>query len=228
MSLGALFTPLALIGQQIHTVRRGETLSSLARQYEIPIAKLAAANGIGVKSKLQAGQRLTIPYDGNYPELEAGLKQKFDRTTVKLRRWKNIVIHHTATTTATLAGLDRNHREDRHMENGLAYHFVIGNGKGMEDGEIAAGGRWKGQLAGGHLASEQLNEISLGICLVGNFEETEPTERQIHSLVALISYLLARCRLGKSTIKTHQQINTLPTQCPGHRFPFKQVLSMIR
>ena len=49
--------------------------------------------------------------------------------------WKHIVVHHTATPSATPGGIDRFHREQRHMENGMAYHFLIGNGHGMRDGE---------------------------------------------------------------------------------------------
>ncbi len=113
------------------------------------------------------------------------------------------------------------------MENGIAYHFLIGNGRGMRDGEIMASRRWDEQLQGGHLASEELNLISLGICLVGNFETEVPTTRQLQSLASLINYLLKRCRLGRSAVKTHQQINTIFTVCPGRNFPFKALLGMI-
>ena len=41
-----------------------------------------------------------------------------------------------------MKGMDRYHRDERHMEHGLAYHFVIGNGNGMGDGEIGVGQRW--------------------------------------------------------------------------------------
>ena len=72
-----------------------------------------------------------------------------------------------AVDTGTVKGMDRYHREVRHMENGLAYHFVIGNGSGMGDGDIGIGSRWTKQLDGGHLTSERQNQVSLGICLVG-------------------------------------------------------------
>jgi len=64
------------------------------------------------------------------------------------------------------------------MENGLAYDFVIGNGNGMRDGEIAVGRRWIRQLDGGHLASEEQNKVAIGICLVGNFDKHQPTRGQ--------------------------------------------------
>jgi N-acetyl-anhydromuramyl-L-alanine amidase AmpD len=114
--------------------------------------------------------------------------------------------------------MDRYHREQRHMENGLAYHFVIGNGRGMRDGQIVVGRRWTQQLNGGHLASEALNARSIGICLVGNFDKDRPTQRQLETLDALTEYLMKRCGIPKSGVKTHQQINTVGTRCPGRLF----------
>ncbi|RIL05534.1 MAG: lytic transglycosylase [Proteobacteria bacterium] len=44
-----------------HRVRRGETLSLVARRYGVPLASLARANGLRTTSKLKIGQTLKIP-----------------------------------------------------------------------------------------------------------------------------------------------------------------------
>ena len=132
--------------------------------------------------------------------------------------WKHIVIHHTATPSATPRGIDRFHREQRHMENGMAYHFLIGNGRGMGDGEVYIGERWKKQIQGGHLASEQLNMSSIGICLVGNFEAKPPTASQMKSLQALIRKLLQQTGLSQTAVTTHRGIHPRHTSCPGKHF----------
>ncbi len=44
-----------------HTVAKGETLTSIAKQYNIPIAELKKANTIQDERKLQIGQILTVP-----------------------------------------------------------------------------------------------------------------------------------------------------------------------
>ncbi|MCC7132383.1 MAG: LysM peptidoglycan-binding domain-containing protein, partial [Gemmatimonadales bacterium] len=44
-----------------HVVRRGETLSSLARKYGVSVEALMSANGLRSARGLQAGRRLTIP-----------------------------------------------------------------------------------------------------------------------------------------------------------------------
>ncbi len=113
------------------------------------------------------------------------------------------------------------------MENGLAYHFVIGNGSGMGDGEIGVSRRWTKQLAGGHLASEAQNQIALGICLVGNFDKHAPTSKEMASLRALVEALMARCNLTPRAVKTHQQINVVHTRCPGAKFPTKSFMESL-
>jgi len=142
---------------------------------------------------------------------------------VKPGRWRYIVVHHSATKEGTARSMDLYHRR-RGMENGLAYHFVIGNGRGTGDGVIEIGNRWRRQIKGGHLASERLNDISIGICLVGNFNNQRPTQAQMRSLRALVQYLMLRSRTGVGSVKLHKQINTKPTECPGRQFPTPQLL----
>jgi hypothetical protein len=156
------------------------------------------------------------------------VQRAIDEVKVKHGRWKYIVIHHSGVDTGTVRGMDRYHREVRHMEHGLAYHFVIGNGSGMDDGEIGIGARWTRQLDGGHLTSERQNRVSLGICLVGNFDKHKPTPRQLERLTALVRALMNRCRLSAKAVKTHQQINVVHTRCPGRHFPTTSFLRSLR
>ncbi len=46
-----------------HTVRKGETLASVASHYGVSVAALRSANGISKKSRLGVGQTLVVPYD---------------------------------------------------------------------------------------------------------------------------------------------------------------------
>ena len=106
---------------------------------------------------------------------------------------------------------------------GLAYHFVIGNGTSTGDGEIEVGNRWKRQINGGHVHSDYLNNIALGICLVGDYNRDVPTRAQYAALDELITYL--RKRVGRvdrrlSIVKAHKEINPVPTDCPGNRFSY--------
>lgn len=48
--------------QAIHVVRRGETLSAIARHYGVRVADIVRANGIHDPDRIFPGQRLCIPY----------------------------------------------------------------------------------------------------------------------------------------------------------------------
>ena len=214
-----------------YTVKRYDTLTDLAHKNGLTVAELAAHNGLKKSDKLHIGQKLVIPDSATAREAPANdsrLPKELGKIRIEPGKWKYIVIHHSAAPNASVKGMDYYHRVERHMENGLAYHFVIGNGHSMKDGEIAIGGRWTGQLDGGHLASEALNRKAIGICMVGNFDAERPSRRQMESLRSLVEFLLARCHLGADALKTHQQINPIYTRCPGHNFPAKSFLKELK
>ena len=207
--------------ETVHIVRKNDTLTRIATTYGLSVAELARHNRIARGATIYVGQRLRIP-SKNKPSssvLSSSVRDAIASAKVRKGRWRYIVLHHSGTENGNIKGMDEYHRTRRHMENGLAYHFVIGNGKGMEDGAVGVGGRWTKQLNGGHLASESLNEIAIGICLVGNFDTKGPTKKQLATLDALLRALRERCDLPASAVKTHQQINPVYTRCPGRHFP---------
>jgi len=226
-----------------YTVRRGDTLFGIAQRHGITCEALAECNGLNRDSQVYVGQRLTIPGVATAGpkvtprsaatqkiarvELPRSLRRAIDRAAVREGRWEHIVIHHSGTDTGSMRTFDKYHRQVRHMENGLAYHFVVGNGNGMRDGEIGVSPRWTRQLDGGHLASAAQNKIALGICLVGNFDKRRPTARQMQSLRTLVEALMARCKLAASAVKTHQQFNVVHTRCPGALFPVRTFLDSL-
>jgi hypothetical protein len=128
------------------------------------------------------------------------------------------VAHHSGIAYGNAAIYDRQHRE-RGMENGLAYHFLIGNGIDSEDGEIEIGSRWLKQLKGGHVHREEINEVGIGICMVGNFEETRPTRNQVLAFRELVDYLRSEVVGKKIRFAVHREIDPDRTVCPGRHFP---------
>ncbi|MCZ7646488.1 MAG: peptidoglycan recognition protein family protein [Planctomycetota bacterium] len=134
--------------------------------------------------------------------------------------WKYIVLHHSASATGSAASFDRAHKA--RGWDGLGYHFVIGNGSGSGDGEVEVGYRWKQQERGAHAGNAEFNTHGVGICLVGNFEETHPTPRQMAALNALVRYLQGRCNVPASRIIGHGDVPGKDTQCPGKHFSIGQ------
>ena len=154
--------------------------------------------------------------------LSPAVRKAIDNAKIRKGRWKYIIIHNSGTRQGNARIFDNYHRRVRKMENGLAYHFVIGNGASSGNGQIEIGPRWTRQINGGHVASNYLNDISIGICLVGDLNRDLPTKAQLEALDELCSYL--RNRVGKvkgkaAIVKGHKEINPKPTDCPGDRFP---------
>lgn len=154
------------------------------------------------------------------------IRAEIDRAPVLARRWRYIVVHNSGTRQGNAKAFEYYHLKVRRMPNGLAYHFVIGNGTSSGDGQIEIGNRWRRQINGGHVHSDYLNNIALGICLVGDYNRQLPTKRQQESLEELIRYL--RQRVGKidrkfAIVKAHREINPprWPTDCPGDKFPYR-------
>jgi len=146
------------------------------------------------------------------------------------KKWTALVIHHSATEKGNAAIFDKMHREQNHWE-GIGYDFVIGNGTDSGDGEIEVTFRWREQIPGAHCggtAGNWANEEGIGICLVGDFDRTVPTSRQMQSLLKLIRFLQERYGISKSRIYGHK---TTPgarvTDCPGERFPMARLKSML-
>jgi len=142
--------------------------------------------------------------------------------TIRPNRWRWIVAHHSAIRYGNAAIYGRAHRE-RGMENGLAYHFVIGNGVDSRDGEIEIGPRWLKQIKGGHVHREEINEVGIGICLVGNFEKTKPTLKQMAAFQELVNYLRSEVVGTKIRFAVHKEIDPGRTACPGRFFPTAQM-----
>jgi hypothetical protein len=161
----------------------------------------------------------------SYRYLTGSVIEAIRRAPVKRRRWQFIVVHNSGTRQGNARVFDYYHKHVRRMQNGLAYHFVIGNGTSTGNGQIEVGDRWRRQINGGHVHSDYLNNISLGICLVGDFNREQPTRAQLDACEELIRYLRDRCgktERGTIPVKPHREINPprWPTDCPGDDFPY--------
>ena len=215
-----------------YTIRKGDTLSTIAKKYKTTAAAIAKANGIKNPNTIKPGQKLKItigtakkPTKPKPAAIASSTLEEINRPRLRRNRWKHIVIHHSADSNNSIRGMEHYHRRVRRMENGLAYHFVIGKGGHTTNGKIYVCERWKRQIRGGHLASSALNENSIGICLIGNFEKELPTVKQKASLKALVTQLRKRTGVPYSQVRTHRHINPKPTICPGRRFNLRGILS---
>ena len=122
---------------------------------------------------------------------------------------KNLVIHHSAAVNQSPFVIARFHVEGTHLSAtgapGIAYHFYI-----LEDGTTYQTNYL--QTVSWHIRNN--NTASVGICLSGNFEQADPTSKQLQSLERLLKAL--KRALPNTRVIGHREL--VATSCPGSRF----------
>ena len=142
------------------------------------------------------------------------------------RRWKHIVIHHSAGDYGTIEFLQEVHRDRQGDDpiDAIPYHYVIGNGNGLGMGEIASDWRREFDIWGAHVSASnmQRNLLGLGICLVGNFEVSDVPAPQFEALASLTKSLMQHYDIAPESVEFHGRIHGESTKCPGERFPYER------
>jgi N-acetylmuramoyl-L-alanine amidase len=197
-----------------HEVAPLETIWRISKMYDVSPEAIYAANSLKAGETIHPGQKLVIP------------NAKALRNIIPLypnSRWKYIVVHHTATDVGKAFLIHRTHL-DRGFWNGLGYHFLIDNGSlGKGDGQIEAAPRWIKQQSGAHCNSGGMNEKSIGIALVGNFNEAPPSAHQLQSLTYLLKTLSQYYHIPAANIIGHRDAPGASTECPGKRLPIANI-----
>lgn len=117
-----------------------------------------------------------------------------------------VVLHHSVIyegdDVSTMHEIQRLHQEDNGWAD-VGYHYVIGKQGAVYEGRDI-------HARGVHVAG--YNSGTLGVCLMGNFMEEQPTESQIKSARELIQWLAPV--LGLTHLGNHRAFNPT-TRCPG-------------
>lgn len=205
-------------GEITYKVKKGDTLSGIATQHGISIADLKQRNRLK-SDRILVGQKLIVPIDASSLPALAPVVAATKHIRVDRNRWRYIVLHHSGIEDGNAKAYGAAHLR-RGMEHGLAYHFVIGNGRDSGEGEIEIGPRWTKQLRGGHVRSTQVNNTGIGICLVGNFQNRRPSAKQLESAFALVDWLRAGQVHPQHKLTVHRWVDINHTVCPGRHFPY--------
>ncbi len=140
------------------------------------------------------------------------------RKPLDTARWQAIVIHHSGSTRGDPTSIEKEHRDAGFKS--LGHHFIIGNGSGMDDGQVHIGYRWLDQLPGAHAAGpngDWYNQHSISICLVGDGNRQGFTQGQIQQLNTLIESLRKQLGLPADRVLLHSDL--APVSDPGKLFP---------
>jgi hypothetical protein len=197
------------------------------RPFVPPIAALLAVLAVGCTGRVRCGPPCApdspapscAPVPAPPPDPDAASLPAEVLAVASPRPWKVIVVHHSADAVGGAARIDAAHRA--RGWDGVGYDFVVGNGSDTPDGAIETTFRWREQRDGAH--AKGWNDVAIGICLVGNFEETDPTPRQRETLVTLVRHLRRRFSIPGERVIGHGAVGA--TQCPGRRLPLKEIVA---
>ncbi|MEJ2465855.1 MAG: peptidoglycan recognition family protein [Candidatus Thiodiazotropha sp.] len=146
-------------------------------------------------------------------------------------RWKYIVVHHSAGNYGNIEFLQKVHRERQPIDpvDAIPYHYIIGNGNGLADGEISSDSRKKYHIWGAHVSANNIdrNLRGIGICVIGNLEVNQITNKQYQSLVKLTIKLMDMYGIPVRNVTGHGSTEGESTKCPGKNFPMQQYLNDI-
>ncbi len=196
----------------IHEVAPMEIVWRLSKMYGVSMESIYRANHLRPGDPIRIGQKLIIP------------NARYFQNIVPLypnRRWRYIIIHHTATDIGNANIIHYSHMK-RGFWNGLGYHFLIDNGSlGKGDGQIEVSPRWIKQKVGAHCKASGMNSRAIGIALVGDFDHGKPTRKQMRSLARLIRELVHYYHIPPDHIMGHGDVPGANTACPGKHFPWR-------
>ncbi len=194
-----------------HVVGPGETLWRISKIYDVPAAAILQANSLKSRN-LAMGSTLRIPKakDAEQPI-----------TLYPSRKWKYIIIHHSATKKGSSLAFNKAHQAKGW--DMVGYDFIIDNGSGGKpDGFIEITPRWLKQLDGAHCKASDMNSKAIGICLVGDFNEDRLSFAQRRSLDELVNKLRAYYKIPGKNILRHGEVRGAHTDCPGKKFPWEK------
>ncbi|MFN3605041.1 MAG: N-acetylmuramoyl-L-alanine amidase [Leptonema sp. (in: bacteria)] len=129
------------------------------------------------------------------------------------KRWRYIVIHHTASDIGNLEYYKKLHQEERGWDD-IAYHFIINNGSfNTIPGQIEESELWKKRKSGYSTKNWLVNTFGIAIVVVGNLENHPPLLPQYESLINLAFQLSEKYKIPPDKIFGHREIQN--TKCPG-------------
>lgn len=121
--------------------------------------------------------------------------------------YNTIVIHHSVLYAdddlSSVVAVQNLHMNSRKWAD-IGYHFCVGkNGTVFEGRKLTARGTH----------TEARNTGTLGICLLGNFQDTSPTDAQLEAAQRMVNWLAVR--LDVTHLAGHRDFNDT-TVCPGN------------
>ena len=122
-----------------------------------------------------------------------------------LKKIKFIAVHHSQRKIDSLKRIKELHVKINKWED-IGYHFLID-----KNGKLYKGRSEK--FIGAHVYGH--NKDSIGICLIGNFDEEKPTKKQIQTLMKFLKQKTKKFKIPTNNILGHREFPNVIKTCPG-------------
>jgi len=134
---------------------------------------------------------------------------------------EHVMIHHSLTKdsgTVSWGAIRKYHTETKHW-NDIGYHFGVELANVGRDGEpvpeILMGRGWSRN--GAHCRHAGMNRKSLGVCIVGNYDEIKPPDDVFLASAKFVAFLCNYFGIDVEGIVGHRDFNPAKS-CPGELF----------
>ncbi|KAJ8020103.1 Peptidoglycan-recognition protein SC2 [Holothuria leucospilota] len=137
----------------------------------------------------------------------------------------HFVVHHSAGSTcdsvescSTIVRAIQNYHMDSNGWWDIGYSFLIGG-----DGNVYEGRGW--DVVGAHAGVTEYNSNGIGVCMLGDFTDSMPTQAALNALESFVDCCVSRSKLASDyNVVGHRDVRN--TQCPGDRFYYEYVTEM--
>src|SRR3989338_11094347 len=100
----------------------------------------------------------------------------------------------------------------------IGYHYLID-----KKGKIHVGRSEK--FIGAHVFGH--NKNSIGICLIGNFDEESPTKKQTQTLIKFLKEKVRKFKIPIKNILGHREFPEITKTCPGKFVDMVEIRRML-
>lgn len=156
-----------------------------------------------------------------WKHLTAAARSDIDQGLAASKQWQRVVLHGTGTSRGNARLLQRYHHDVQGVPEGMAWHFIIGNGHGAGDGSVEATEGWKRGIPAASGRDPGTRYTSISVCLAGDFQAQGPTEAQLEALKELMDYL--GIKLGDIRLDGHEDAHGGMATCLGEKFPLHEI-----
>jgi hypothetical protein len=139
----------------------------------------------------------------------------------------HIVIHHSLTADGPellSVGAIRSYHVGQLGWRDIGYHLLIERARGRP--EAILGRPW--DESGAHTSQDHMNDIGLGVCIVGNYDKGPPDDKLLRFAARHVAGAANALGFdpGPQTIHRHSDFASYKT-CPGLLFPWEKFLNLV-